>query len=437
MNRWANAVMTSKGLALQSKLITGTTLTITKVVIGAGYVTPGLLQKQTEVSEPKKTLTKLGSVSYPQEGKCAVPIKVTNDDVTTAYIAMQVGFYAQDPDEGEILYFIAQSEIGKGTEIPSKTEMPGYSAEWTFYFQYGQADHVSVIVDPSNTVTQATMEAFVKSELGVHTGDKNNPHGVTANQIGAIPTTEKGKPDGVATLDSTGKVPPAQWPQMDYIPTSEKGAAGGVAPLNENKQVPPENLPPMNYDPAGAAEEVKDELMILIQDAGGFVLMEEDIPPEQRKENRLYAKQVEEPFTFPENAVDMVNQDYLGRAHIYPSRAEMVRMPDGTMLADHQFETQEDADATKQALEQMITELEGKIPKIKAVWGTASGSSGSISINFGDVFSKIPSVVANSVYSSTGAIDAQVVYVKSVSKSRATIGKTNYVNKIIWIAVGE
>ena len=43
--------------------------------------------------------------------------------------------------------------------------MPGYSAEWTFYFQYGQADSVSVTVDPAAAVTQAKMEAYIASTI--------------------------------------------------------------------------------------------------------------------------------------------------------------------------------------------------------------------------------------------------------------------------------
>jgi hypothetical protein len=39
-----------------------------------------------------------------------------------------------------------------------------------------------------------------------------NPHSVTAAQVGAIPTTQKGVASGVASLDSTGKVPVAQIP---------------------------------------------------------------------------------------------------------------------------------------------------------------------------------------------------------------------------------
>lgn len=47
----------------------------------------------------------------------------------------------------------------------------------------------------------------------------------------------------VATLDSTGKVPASQLPDMDYIPTSQKGAASGVAELDSTGRVPSSQLP--------------------------------------------------------------------------------------------------------------------------------------------------------------------------------------------------
>ena len=54
----------------------------------------------------------------------------------------------------------------------------------------------------------------VESSLSSHIADKNNPHGVDAEQTGAIPATQKGAAGGVAELDSTGKVPSGQLPEM-------------------------------------------------------------------------------------------------------------------------------------------------------------------------------------------------------------------------------
>lgn len=164
MNIWANAVITNKGSALLAKLIEGSTLEITRAITGAGSVTPGFLVQQTDVSDPKQDLA-FRPIGYPEEGTCALPTALTNDEVTNGYTAMQVGIFAKDPDEGEILFFIAQAETGTGTIIPSVSEMPGYSAEWTFYFKYGQADSVNVTVDPSGTVTREEMASFFESNF--------------------------------------------------------------------------------------------------------------------------------------------------------------------------------------------------------------------------------------------------------------------------------
>ncbi len=218
MNIWEKGVITFKGLALQAKLIAGNTLEITKVEIGSGYVDPETLRDQTAVTDTKKTLTEVASITYPEEGKCAIKIKITNEDVETEYTAKQVGFYANDPDDGEILYFIAQASKGTGTTVPPYSEMYGYTAEWTFYFQYGQADNVTVVVDPSNSISYDDMVGYIENNV--------------------VMNKDKGKPNGVPSLDETGKVPATQLPPMDYVPNSEKGVADGVATLASDAKVP-------------------------------------------------------------------------------------------------------------------------------------------------------------------------------------------------------
>ena len=65
----------------------------------------------------------------------------------------------------------------------------------------------------------------------------------TANDVGAIPASEKGTAGGVATLGADGKVPTGQLPAMDYVQTSEKGVASGVATLGTDGKVPTGQLP--------------------------------------------------------------------------------------------------------------------------------------------------------------------------------------------------
>lgn len=44
----------------------------------------------------------------------------------------------------------------------------------------------------------------------------------TADQVGAIPSSEKGSPNGVPSLDARGKIPLAQIPTEGYVPTTRK-----------------------------------------------------------------------------------------------------------------------------------------------------------------------------------------------------------------------
>lgn len=161
MNVWSNAVITDDGLNLLSKLTQGNSLTITRAVTGKGYVSPELLGKQTKVTEPMQEL-KFLTAYYPKVGECALPVMLSNEGLTEGYKATQIGVFSNDPDKGEILYLILQTVSADiGTIIPSEEEMPGYTAEWKIFFQYGQADDVIVTVDPSNTVSRSEMERYV------------------------------------------------------------------------------------------------------------------------------------------------------------------------------------------------------------------------------------------------------------------------------------
>lgn len=52
-----------------------------------------------------------------------------------------------------------------------------------------------------------------------------------------VPASFVGQPNGVASLDSTGKVPSSQLPSMNYIPTSVTGSPNVVPTLYGNSRV--------------------------------------------------------------------------------------------------------------------------------------------------------------------------------------------------------
>lgn len=72
---------------------------------------------------------------------------------------------------------------------------------------------------------------------------------LNAYDVGAVPTTEKGAQNGVATLGSDGKIPAAQVPALGYVPTTQRGAANGVASLDGSGKVPVAQIPDMGHVP--------------------------------------------------------------------------------------------------------------------------------------------------------------------------------------------
>ena len=181
------AEVTDKGNALLAKLAAGNTLEIIEAVSGSGAVDTTTLAQQTTVDTPQQTVA-IQPVAYPGEKMCKLPITIRNDGLKTSYTCTNIGVFANDPDEGKILFFKAAAE-GPGTSIVSETLQPGYSADFDFYVSYGNADGVSVTVDPSNSVTQGAMENYVATELGKLTPDSEK-HVAYAQRAGTADKTQ-------------------------------------------------------------------------------------------------------------------------------------------------------------------------------------------------------------------------------------------------------
>ncbi|MFA7482790.1 MAG: hypothetical protein WC314_19945 [Vulcanimicrobiota bacterium] len=65
------------------------------------------------------------------------------------------------------------------------------------------------------------------SALSSHTGNTDNPHEVTATQVGAIPSAQKAAANGVASLDANGKIPVSQLPAPatgERVPVADEAA---------------------------------------------------------------------------------------------------------------------------------------------------------------------------------------------------------------------
>lgn len=149
------STFTQKGINLLAKLQAGTSLNITRVVSGAGYVNPDALPIQTQVTDPRKEFI-TGNVTYANE-RARIPISLDNRGVTSPYSQWQIGTYVQDPDEGEILYCISQTR--EPDHVPTQTQTPGWIINIGLNILYGNADRVNVTIDPTGMVSNEDMVA--------------------------------------------------------------------------------------------------------------------------------------------------------------------------------------------------------------------------------------------------------------------------------------
>lgn len=127
-------------------------------------------------------------------------------------------------DENNLLHY--KDKSGSKDDLYPVTKaalVEGLSALLTRVKQSAQTDLSSHTSDKNNphgvTAEQAGADqkgaaAAVQSNLDTHTGNQNNPHNVTCDQIGAIKSSTLGKPNGPAKLDADGKLIKDQLPPV-------------------------------------------------------------------------------------------------------------------------------------------------------------------------------------------------------------------------------
>lgn len=162
MATW-NTTITNKGTALQAKQVSGAKISFTKVVSGSGSVPVTNLKEQTAVSNIAQTLSmenvKLNGNQY------TIKVFLTNNNLSTEYILSQIGFYATDPDEGEILFAIAQIDSDSAKIIPSRTDAPGYGIEFAFTFQNANNAEIEITPDLAGYMTREEVEQLVSDSV--------------------------------------------------------------------------------------------------------------------------------------------------------------------------------------------------------------------------------------------------------------------------------
>lgn len=178
MAAFPKMTLTNAGQALQTKVLAGATLTFTRIALGDGQLNGQPIAPLTALISQKATV-EVDSVRVVNTSTAQVAGFFSNADISTGFWWRETGVFAQDPDNGEILY--------------------GYT-------NAGDAG------DYIPTVADTRIEKYIYCSIAVAsatTVDITIPSSDTY-----IPMSQKGNAGGVATLDSGGKVPEDQLPDL-------------------------------------------------------------------------------------------------------------------------------------------------------------------------------------------------------------------------------
>ena len=118
------AVLTAKGIALLAKAQAGRcTIKLTKAATGDGSYSDGEALTNRTALKSKKQEFALITVTTQNQSNVYVKFIITNKQDTgnlkNGYYVKEVGIYAQDPDEGEILYALAVGVANQWDYMPA------------------------------------------------------------------------------------------------------------------------------------------------------------------------------------------------------------------------------------------------------------------------------------------------------------------------------
>lgn len=177
MPNWTGGIITARGRELQAKVEAGETLVITKMKLGSG--TPQAYEMDT-LTDLKQPLMEFGISSKTVENNiCEVTGVVVSSEIETPFYAREWGLFAQDPDEGEILYMYTTDP--NPDFIPAKTAALQISATYALNIVVLNVDNIIVNIDPNGLVTTAILKNELKKYLPLSGGDMTGD--ITANNV--------------------------------------------------------------------------------------------------------------------------------------------------------------------------------------------------------------------------------------------------------------
>ena len=163
-------IITRKGVALIAKLLaTEQQLTFTRAAVGTGSCPSGY--DPASMLDLNQYRMDGAIAGFKAEGEEAtVTFQISSEDVDEGFVITEAGVYAEDVDEGEILYAYLDL-IGDPQYVYPKGGTIQKFAEIDFKTIVGQVKSVTATISPSSLVTREAYDAGMAIKVTAEGGD--------------------------------------------------------------------------------------------------------------------------------------------------------------------------------------------------------------------------------------------------------------------------
>lgn len=170
MANWQGAILTNKGRALQAKVEGGLCqLALTKLKTGDGTLAPGqTLEALTDLVSPKQNIG-ISAVVVDEDQPGVVYVKgiLSNASLTTGYLVKELGLFATDPDDGEILYAVTVDS--NPDYLQDNTSATVITEALKLAIAVSNTSDVTATLDPEGLLTVEDMDIH-NADLNAHDG---------------------------------------------------------------------------------------------------------------------------------------------------------------------------------------------------------------------------------------------------------------------------
>ncbi len=184
--------LTDAGKNLLLRALTGETITFTKIQLGNGPAQDA--RTATGLVNPLLTV-ELSKIEVGEE-YVTLTAAFTNGTVVSGFHITEAGFYAKDPDDEtkELLYALGNEDESTADYVPNNANRI-LEMEFNALLFIGDAENVAAAINSSLVYASA-------ADLEAHTGNVENPHNVTKEQVGLGNVPNRSTNDQTPTYDT-------------------------------------------------------------------------------------------------------------------------------------------------------------------------------------------------------------------------------------------